>query len=124
MYINEDKPDSSYPITAYDDQSITVSGHILRKPFILLPSSLIADCEPQAFHDLTEHHLQQIIAAKPEVLLIGTGSVPKQLPGQLRYLLESNHIGVECMTTPAACRSYTVLLSEGRNMAALFFIER
>lgn len=122
MYVNEDKPDTLYPITAYDEQSITVGSLVLRKNFILFPSSISTEVEPQSFNDLTERHLTPILDAKPELLLIGTGRYSQQVSPLMRYFLESQNIGVECMNTPAACRSYTVLLSEGRNMAALFFI--
>ena len=123
MYINEDKTELPYPITAYDEQSITVGNLILRNSFILSPKLMITETVPQVFDELTQEHLAPLLELNPELLIIGTGHHSKQISGLMRYFLESKGIGVECMNTPAACRSYTVLLSEGRNMAAVFFIK-
>lgn len=122
MYISEDTADKRYSITAYDDASITVGGIVLRHSFLLFPEGILAEHEPQSFDELNEQHFARVLAIKPELFLIGSGREQKQLTPRLRYFLESKNIGVECMNTPAACRSYTVLLAEGRHMAALFFI--
>lgn len=52
-----------------------------------------------------------------DVLFIGTGAELAQIPRDLRTALESAGIGVEIMNSPAACRTYNVLLSEGRRIA-------
>ncbi|WP_170472819.1 Mth938-like domain-containing protein [Ruegeria arenilitoris] len=52
-----------------------------------------------------------------DVLLIGTGAELTHIPADLRHALETAGIGVEIMNSPAACRTYNVLLSEGRRIA-------
>ena len=52
-----------------------------------------------------------------DVVFIGTGADVAHLPAPLRAALEEAGIGVETMTSPAACRTYNVLLSEGRRVA-------
>lgn len=52
-----------------------------------------------------------------DVLLIGTGETLAHIPSALRTTLEDAGIGVEIMNSPAACRTYNVLLSEGRRIA-------
>ena len=52
-----------------------------------------------------------------DVLFVGTGAEMAHLPGDLRTALEEAGIGVETMNSPAACRTYNVLLSEGRRVA-------
>ena len=52
-----------------------------------------------------------------DVLLIGTGKDMALIPQSLRTRLESAGVGVEIMNSPAACRTYNVLLSEGRRIA-------
>lgn len=122
MYINEEKTENPYAITAYDAHSITIGHVIVQRNFILFPAEIITEFEPTSFDELAEHHLSPILDIQPELLIIGTGSQPKQLSEFLRYYLESKNIGVECMNTPAACRSYTVLLSEERHLAGIFFL--
>ncbi|WP_439123454.1 Mth938-like domain-containing protein [Marivita sp.] len=52
-----------------------------------------------------------------DVLFIGTGDDIAHIPGGLRDALEARGFGVEVMSSPAACRTYNVLLSEGRRVA-------
>jgi uncharacterized protein len=60
---------------------------------------------------------------RPEILLIGTGAKQVFLrPEQLAPLTEQR-IGVECMSTAAAARTFNLLVSEGRKVVALLLIE-
>jgi len=52
------------------------------------------------------------------VIFIGTGAEIAHLPADFRTLFDEAGIGVEPMASPAACRTYNVLLSEGRRIAA------
>jgi len=53
-----------------------------------------------------------------DVLLIGAGAEIAPLPRALREALEEHGLGAEIMATPSACRTYNVLLAEGRRVAA------
>jgi uncharacterized protein len=57
------------------------------------------------------------LADEIDVLFVGTGAEIAHVPGDLRNALEGAGIGVEAMNSPAACRTYNVLLSEGRRIA-------
>ncbi|WP_298847539.1 Mth938-like domain-containing protein [uncultured Ruegeria sp.] len=57
------------------------------------------------------------LADEIDVLFIGTGKDMTHIPQSLRTQLESAGVGVEIMNSPAACRTYNVLLSEGRRIA-------
>ncbi len=123
MLLNEDTSDARYQITAYDESSITIGATIVQHSVIVFPTKVVDDWSVQNLQELTEAALEPILMEQPEILLIGTGSRPQRLPAALRNHLEQNRVGVECMTTPAACRSYMALLSEGRNMAAILFLD-
>ncbi|MCT8327994.1 Mth938-like domain-containing protein [Albidovulum sediminis] len=58
------------------------------------------------------------LAGQVDVLFVGTGRQIAHLPADLRATLEGAGLGVEIMDSPAACRTYNVLLSEGRRIAA------
>ena len=64
------------------------------------------------------HHLLSIFEMKPEVVLLGTGAKQVFLPPQLMMQFYNKGIGIEVMTTDAACRTFNVLVSEGRNVLA------
>lgn len=52
-----------------------------------------------------------------DVVFVGTGAETGHIPSELRQPLEAAGLGVEAMNSPAACRTYNVLLSEGRRVA-------
>ena len=64
--------------------------------------------------------LAVVIAAEdpPDVLLVGMGADIAPLPRPLRAALEARGIGYEVMSTPSACRTYNVLLTEARRVSA------
>lgn len=57
------------------------------------------------------------LAGQVDVLIVGTGKEIAHIPGGLRRDLEAAGIGVEVMNSPSACRTYNVLVSEGRRIA-------
>lgn len=57
------------------------------------------------------------LAGQVDVLFVGTGAAVAHIPQSLRQSLEQAGLGVEAMTSPAACRTYNVLLGEGRRIA-------
>ena len=57
------------------------------------------------------------LAGEVDVIFVGTGAEMAYLPPAFRTTLEEAGLGVEPMATPAACRTYNVLLSEGRRVA-------
>lgn len=75
------------------------------------------------FEDLSAQHFAPLVALKPELVLFGSGlrlRFPK--PQWLRPLIEAG-IGVETMDTAAACRTYNILGSEGRQIIAALLLE-
>ncbi|MEM1383410.1 MAG: Mth938-like domain-containing protein [Pseudomonadota bacterium] len=61
------------------------------------------------------------IADQLDLVLVGQGAEIAPLPAAMRAALEDAGLGVEAMSTPSACRTYNVLLSEERRVAALLF---
>lgn len=64
--------------------------------------------------------LQPILARASEVdlLILGAGSTHIPNPSTLQHALRDYGISIECMSTGAACRTYNILLTEGRQLAA------
>ena len=72
---------------------------------------------------LTAAHFAQVAALRPEVVIFGSGARLRFVaPALLRSLIDAR-IGVETMDTPAACRTYNVLVSEGRRVLAALIVE-
>ncbi|OHC70908.1 MAG: hypothetical protein A3H93_19235 [Rhodocyclales bacterium RIFCSPLOWO2_02_FULL_63_24] len=110
-------------ITAYDAEHIAVNGRRLTTSFLLMPQRLIEDWPPASFDSLATADLQQVADLGCPIVLLGTG--PRQrfpAPALLRPLIE-RRIGVEVMDSYAACRTYNILMAEGRDVAAALIIE-
>ena len=103
------------PIDGYAPGGFRVAGAVHRGPLALLPEGIVAwpglpDASP---------FLERV--AGFDVLLVGAGAGLGPLPGgfaAMREALEAAGAGVEVMATPSACRTYNVLLAEGRRVAA------
>jgi uncharacterized protein len=69
---------------------------------------------------LGEAHLQILLAGEPELIIVGTGWQPAFAPRELVFALARRGIGLEAMDTPAACRTFNILLGDARRLAAIF----
>jgi uncharacterized protein len=100
------------PVDGYGPGFFRIAGAVRRGPQALLPSG-VADWAglPDIASFLAE-------AGRFDVLFLGMGAEIRPLDPGLRAALEAARIGVEVMATPPACRTYNVLLSEGRRIAA------
>jgi len=73
--------------------------------------------------ELTVDHFDRLAAFKPEVVVFGSGLRLRFLPPALMRGLYAQHIGVETMDSAAACRTYNVLVAEGRHVLAALLLE-
>jgi len=72
---------------------------------------------------LTEADIAGLIAETPEVIIFGTGWRPMIPPRELVFTLARKGIGFETMDTPAACRTFNILVGEDRDVAAVLLVE-
>lgn len=121
MHLEDD--DSRFTVQAYSSgESVTINGQHYNTPVIISPQTLIHPWRPTCADDLQAQDLNTIIELKPKIVLIGTGEHNQLLPYDCLASLHEARIGVECMDTGAACRTYSALSSEGRSVAAALFI--
>ena len=91
---------------------------------LLVPWQGIVQAWPPTAHAaLDAAHFAQAVALRPEVVIFGSGARLRFVhPSLLRPLIDAG-IGVETMDTPAACRTFNVLASEGRSVLAALLLE-
>lgn len=111
MRLNEITYTDAKPIDGYGPGFFRIGGQVHQGPVLTGPTGTTtwdgyADESPLLA--LSDHI---------DVLFIGTGKDLTHIPAALRTKLEEAGIGVEIMNSPAACRTYNVLLSEGRRVA-------
>ncbi len=84
---------------------------------ILVTESWTRPWPVQGFGNITLESLAPVLATEAEVLLIGAGERMQLLPPSLRQTLREAGIAVDIMDTGAACRTYNLLLGDGRRVA-------
>jgi uncharacterized protein len=110
-------------VTAYGDDHVAVNGRALRRSLLLLPDRIDELWGPVDYVSLTQEHFTRLVALTCDVLLLGTGIKHRfPPPALLRPLIEAGR-AIEVMSTPAACRTYNILVAEGRLVAAALIIE-
>jgi len=118
MKFSEDKIDQGYYVTGYEQGVIIVNGSPKTASFVISHEQLIENWAPAHIDDLCAQHMGPLLDLHPELVLIGTGDTLK-FPAIEHYacLIQQN-IGVEIMNSTAACRTYNILLNEGRKVVA------
>ena len=109
-------------ITGYANGWISVNYQRFEHSIIVMPDTVLTDWPVKDFDVLSAQHFETIAAHQPEVVLLGTSASHRFIHPKLIIALTNANIAVECMTTDAACRTYNILMSEGRKVAAALIL--
>ena len=104
-------------VTGYEADWVEINAIRFSHSLIVLPESAPVVWPVSTFESLSADDFAPLEAVKPDLVVLGTG--PRQrfvAPGLVGNLL-SLRIGVECMDNQAACRTYNILMAEGRKVA-------
>ncbi|MEL6609863.1 MAG: Mth938-like domain-containing protein [Pseudomonadota bacterium] len=111
MEFNEVSYSGGIPVDGYGPGFFRVAGEVHRAPILILPEGMVLW---NGFGDAGP--LQKTIGAV-DVLFVGMGAEIAPVPAHIREMLEAaGGPGLEVMASPTACRTYNVLLSEGRRV--------
>jgi len=111
MRLSEIDFGAARPIEGYGPGFFRLDGQTHPAPVIFAPGLVLP------WGGLADHAALLALAGRVDVLLIGMGAEIAPLPRALRMELEAAGLGVEIMASATACRTYNVLLSEGRRIA-------
>jgi uncharacterized protein len=118
MKFAEADTDGGHRILGYGPGRIVVDGRSYVDSLIVSPDRIIAAWGPSTAADLRAVHFETLTALNPQVIVIGTGERQVFPDPHLYFALLERGLGVEIMDTGAACRTYNILMSEGRRVAA------
>lgn len=90
----------------------------LTDSFIISRENLTCDWTPQTYEELRPEHLTTLLAYEPELILLGTGAQLRFPHVETMARVQQAGVGLEVMDTPAACRTFNILVAEGRNVVA------
>ncbi len=91
---------------------------------VLVSPAAVVEWPVRDFEALMPADFRFIEEARPEILILGTGTTQRFPPPQLARALAASGAGVEIMDTKAACRTYNILVAEGRKVIAAILIEQ
>lgn len=123
MKLHLTQPEGQNLITSYGAGYLEINRVRYEHSLIVLPDRIIKDWNVADFDSLTAENFEKLVELKPEVVLLGTGLKHRFIHPKLTKALTDAGISVECMDTAAASRTYNILMSEGRHVAAGLIIQ-
>jgi uncharacterized protein len=110
-------------ITSYGADYVAINLERHDKSIIVMPGNPVREWPVSSFEALTPEHFDALVEAAPEVVIFGSGARLRFPHPRLTAQLARLRIGVETMDFGAACRTYNILMAEGRRVAAALLIE-
>jgi uncharacterized protein len=111
-------PDEQNHIRSASTNGFQIGDELHTRSIVISSSELITHWPPQSPAELNLGHLEPILELAPEVVLVGTGESQVFLSPEFLFRFYQEGIGIECMSTQAACRTFNVLVSENRRVVA------
>lgn len=108
-------------IRSYAEGVIRIGDSQWSEPVLLGSSGLRAALRPQIPTEIEERDLTVVFDENPEVVVIGWAAGQAFLPASQRRWFLERQIGLEVMELGAACRTYNVLIGDGRRVVAMLF---
>lgn len=122
MNFSQDTDETNTSIHSYTDDYLVINQRKYDCHCQLHRSGLVDRWQPGNLQSLELNDFERLLDCKPDVVILGTGKKIKFPSNELRRLFNQQNIGLEVMDTGAACRTYNILLSEGRNVAAAILL--
>ena len=122
MKIEREQAEGKNMFTGYGEGYVEVNRARHTASLVVSASRVLTDWPARSLEALGADHFAAILELRPEILLLGTGATFRfPEPARLAPLYRAG-FGVEVMDTPAACRTYNILLGEGRNVVAAIIL--
>ena len=123
MKLHSDRDESLNTVTAYGDGWFEVNAVRHVGPILVMPDGEVASWPLADPAQPDEFDLEPILERRPEVVLLGTGATHAFAPARMTARLHAAGIGIESMDSKAACRTYNILMAEGRRVLAALLMD-
>ena len=123
MKFSLDQPTTVHVVRGYGPGMLRIGERSFDRSLIVTADTLIEGWRPARIEDLQPADLEPLLQLQPEVLLIGSGARQGFPERATLSALYAARLGFEIMATGAACRTYNVLVAEGRKVAAALIVE-
>jgi len=119
MRFAADSHPEGYLIRSYGESALTIRDATYRHAILISATQLLPLPELRRAASLSEREAQALLAMEPHIVLVGSPHPDDWPSAQWRTRFLQRGVGVEIMNTGAACRTYNVLMSERRSVAAV-----
>ena len=123
MKLHADPLTTLNTVTAYGPGFIEINSVRFGKPVRVTPDQPATEWDVAGFDALRAEDFEALLAGRPEIVLLGTGARQRFPHPRLTASLGSAHVGFEVMDTRAACRTYNILVAEGRRVLAVLLLD-
>jgi uncharacterized protein len=122
MKMRADRIEGQNAIARHGPEGVLINGVEYTESVVVAWNGTVVPWQVATFEALGAEHFARLAELQPELVLFGSGARLRfPTPALLTPLIDAR-IGIETMDTAAACRTYNVLLAEGRSVvAALLF---
>ena len=124
MKLHSDPQSSQNTITGYGIGFLEVDQTPYSHALIVQPEGEVLAWPVEEIQDLSEDHFSMISALLPELVIVGTGKKQVFLNPKILQPLIKAKIGFEMMDSQAACRTYNILMNEGRHVLAAIMLDQ
>jgi uncharacterized protein len=121
MNFTEEGSSNGLTIQGYQSGRFLVGGKFHQSSLLVTPEQ-VSDWPVDAVEQVTADDFAQALALAPEIIIYGTGKRQVFPPSDIYANVINQGIGLEVMDTAAACRTYNILVSEGRRVAAILLM--
>lgn len=122
MKIHLAKAEGQNQFTGYGDNYVDINQRRVERSIVVMADQLIENWPVISFETLAQEHFEQLAALPLEIVLLGSGATLRFPHPRLSVALQARHIGLEVMDNSAACRTYNILMQEGRKVAAALIL--
>ena len=124
MKLHSDPQSSQNTITGYGIGFVEVNKTPYSYALIVQPDGEVKAWSVEECQELSEEHFSMISALQPELVIVGTGKKQIFLNPKILQPLIRAKIGFEMTDSQAACRTYNILMGEGRKVLAAIILEK
>ena len=122
MKLHLARPEGRNLFTGYGDGYVCVNDRRYEGSLVVAPDHEVTAWSVDNFDALTPAHFEMLLALKPEIVILGTGERLRFPRPEVTRALTAATVGFEAMDTKAACRTYNILMGEGRAVVAAILV--
>ncbi len=119
MRIAKDSASGTHRVRHYAEGSLTIGAISYTGAIVVTAANILPLDGLRMAATLDASHAAALLGTGAHIILVGTGRLQHRLPAAWVHHLLARGVSVDVMSTPAACRTFNVLLEEGRDVAAL-----